>query len=777
MYLRLVVLYMWLVGVKLRSRGMRSLMEEMALEPPASLHHPHNSQPTPPSPPKQAMATAWRSSADPLSQYLAAMTTTTESAAEEEEDDGAGHPDMHPEELALGLAPAEEEEEEDDETQPSPTPPHANDDWWPILRGRLARQGIVAPPHPTHHAPPPTPPPPAFLAIVQDLERFHTQLRATFRLLHGSLALRCGRGISVPMVPLMSLHPSVVEEEEKARVHAVVMPALRATLLQSLGRASRALVAAADVVGMDVGELDEGWRQGEKVIASLSFLLRQEEGQRQKEEKEEEEEEEQQQQQQQQQQQPAPTTTTRKGLNLLHLQTAFHAWSALMGECLPRLLLAAAVRRRHSHEDGKDIGEEEEEEKGQDATSGHLTQVLREEGICLVEAFGLRIAPSSPPSPPSSSPPSSTTITNTKESRHPLKFKARLQAIGHHLSLRRAAFEARLARVFLQQCALVDVLRIMENEEEEEGGEEGEEEGGALFGGLERLYEALAEERRERGEGGREGGLDEEGDVRAMLQALVKEGGGEGGGEGWNASGSVRARVEACVVVEGGGGEREAAEESMLSRREEKREYATIEKEEKEGEKEGGREEEEEDDPVLEVFEGRSGAEAQPDRDTRQQQQQHNSRAKAVVAAAVMEHDALMGELGRVLSHRQQQRPAATRVRVNGQVLMASSLSSFLLLENEEEEEGRREEEEGGGRRKGGRTNTLSQDGGAGEVSCVMGAALLAAVLQQQQQRGQDMEKGGRDLDGVEVFDGQGEGEDKLEGEEDCADSNVQIGL
>ena len=556
----------------------------------------------------------------------------------------------------------------------------------------------------------------------------------------------------MPMVPLVSLHPGMVEEEN-SRAHAVVMPALRAILLQSLGRASQAVVAAAAGGGRNEDDNSEGWRHGEEVIANLTSLLRQEE---------------------QQQHWTLAPKTTRKGVNLFHLQTAFHAWASLVGESLPRLLTAAIQRWPR-----QEYKREAEEEEGQEP-SRCLSQVLREEGACLIEAFRHRrtspLPPSAAPLPHLLPTSTSTAITTDKQSgnegRHRHPFKARLQDIGHHLSLRRAAAEARVARLFLQQCALVDVLRKMEDEE-------GEEEG-SLYCALESLYEMLTERGREEGE--EEGGLQAEVDVvevRAMLRALMKEGGREGGLEEGAEGGSLQALDEACSVLEGGGdgdgegggrGGRGGNEGRNTSRQKEKIEYAAIDREESEGGKERGSEEE--DDLVLEVFEGRSGAEAQPDSNTRyhQQQQQQQHKSKAAVIAAAIKHDALIGELERFLHHRQRQQPVATKVKVNGQVLMASSLSSLLTLEEEEEGKG---EEEGNGMRNKEKGTTLSRDGGAGEVSYGMSAALLAAVLQQQQQqqlllRGQNMGESRWDTRGVDIFDGEGEGEDEQNGEGEC---------
>lgn len=200
--------------------------------------------------------------------------------------------------------------------------------WWATMRGRLARQGImvsVTPPT-THNVRPP----PAFLSLIKDLERFHTVLRAIFRLLHGSLALRCGRGVSVPMVPVVSLHSAGLVEADAQR-HALVLPSLRLSVLNALKRVSRILVRAAMDNGRE-GEDAFGWHGGSTTTAVDPFRIRSFPDKTSPEGECEEE-----------QQvrgvegagwEAGPGTV---GCSLLTLQTALEAWSVVVGEAIPGL--------------------------------------------------------------------------------------------------------------------------------------------------------------------------------------------------------------------------------------------------------------------------------------------------------------------------------------------------------------------------------------------------------------------------------------------------------
>lgn len=200
--------------------------------------------------------------------------------------------------------------------------------WWATMRGRLARQGI------TVSVTPPTTynvrPPPAFLSLIKDVERFHTVLREIFRLLHGSLALRCGRGVSVPMVPVVSLHSAGLAEADAQR-HALVLPSLRLSVLNALKRVSRMLVRAAMDNGRE-GEDAFGWHRGSATTAVDPFRIRSFPAKTFPEGEGEQE-----------QQirgaegagwEAGPGTA---GCSLLTLQTALEAWSVVVGEAVPGL--------------------------------------------------------------------------------------------------------------------------------------------------------------------------------------------------------------------------------------------------------------------------------------------------------------------------------------------------------------------------------------------------------------------------------------------------------
>ncbi len=609
------------------------------------------------------MATAWRGPANLLSRYLEEAAARDAAAPAEEQQ--------------AAPAPAWQDEDEDDEGAASPPrrpPPPPPGLWWASLRGRLARQGIVvtAADNTTGLAPSP---PPAFLALVRGVEQYHTRLRAVLRLLQGGLALRCGRGVSVPMVPLLTQHKAKeeAEEDDAFHQHSLALSALRALLLQSIARASRAVVATA-CVGEKEGEEGEeeedtaaAWApQGGQVLLELA-------------------------------------QQGTKG-NLLHVQMALQAWAVLVGEALPRLL------RRVVEEEGKEKEEKETAYKS-------LRQVLREEGACLVEAFGLRREKEE----------DETTTSSSSSSFHSLQspphrpLKARLQAMGRRLALGRAQLESRLARLFLQQCALVDVLRRMEEEEEEEEG--------VLCLGLERLQAGWEEACREEEEALRTsvelGANAELADVQAMLAGLVGGTRKEEEEEEVVATGER----EAEIVVEGGGGGTDE-KQHPVQRRDDRGEYET-----------GGPvaaaaalgKEKEEEEVVLEVFEGTSTPLHKAQEHLllhAHQQQQHRQHQRAAA-----KHGALMGELGRVLTGRRQ-RGGPARVRVNGQ----------LRQQAEEEEE---EEEAAVDARKEGPCPP------APPPPVGLGSTLLAALLQRQVVRSQKEEEG--NVDGV-YFDGAGEG-------------------
>jgi hypothetical protein len=418
---------------------------------------------------------------------------------------------------------------------------------------------------------------------------------------------------------------------------------------------------------------------------------------------------------------PVQKAATNIHTNLLELQLAFQEWCLFVGEALPELVL---------------VGKEGE---GVEV----LRAVLEEECLCLSAAFGLNDdsrrrggeeeEEEQEQEPPIAPPPSSDTTTHTQT--YTRRLKHRLQGLGHRLALERAKVESRLARVFLQQCAVADLLAAVEAQEE---GEEREErdvkesriDDQCLYKKLEGLRERM------------EAGVQEEEVVviEEMMACLVRPGGGEKEEEGAR---KKEVEEEEVVMVEDGGGNEDAVGKERQEKNETQCEYATVGKENTSKEKE-----EEVEEVLLEVFEGLSSSSSSSV--SAHRGARATAAAAAVAAAVHHQHDALMNELGHLLTgRRKQQQHQHRQVKVNG----------ALVALRDEEELGEEEEEErvvvaGGDKAK-------EQEGPSSpvEMGLGMGSSLLAALLQQENKRREKEEEEGNVL----IFDGDGEGEEEVE--------------